>query len=362
MNITYLFLLAAIFASPFLIGDAFATHLSEDTKWQLVYITDNPTCSNYDYQMTVKYDEITEKYFGLYQFENTKYDSLCINNEKYDETYDIPQDLDLLVVIYSKNLGEVELHSQKMGGLFTHSGPNKSLNNAILICDCSNFYYSDPTWILTHELSHFVLYFLEFDMSVIEDLVHVSDDKYDACREHYDKSCLTILTKLTVENMAYSFSVMPPYQEAIGISKLKNNDADISAPLAELGKVVTKWWVAGKITEGDYSNALGLMAEKAQDNQENYRVLFKDGPVEKNRVTWDEILLADGSGENKEIVLSNIREKLHIQEQILQTDINGLPVWFKDTAQWWIDGKITNEDFVRSVKYLQDSGIIRDRD
>jgi hypothetical protein len=283
-----------------------------------------------------------------------------MNNEKYDQQYETPQDLDLLVVVYSKNLGESELHSQKMGGLFTHSGPNKSLNNAILICDCSNFYYSDPVWILTHELSHFVLYFLEFDMSVIEDLVHESDDKYDQCREHYDPSCLTIQTKLTVDSMAYSYSVMPPYKEAIGISKLKNNDADISPALAELGKVVTKWWVAGKITEGDYSNALGLLAEKDQSNQDNYSVLFKDGPVEKSRVTWDELLLADGSAENKEAVMSNVQEKLRI-EQISNTDISGLPVWFKETAKWWIDGKITNEDFVRSVKYLQDSGIVRDR-
>jgi len=69
-----------------------------------------------------------------------------------------------------------------MGGLFTHSGPDRSINNAIIICDCPNFNYSDPVWILTHELSHFVLYFLEYDMYVIEDFVHEYDEKFDQCR------------------------------------------------------------------------------------------------------------------------------------------------------------------------------------
>jgi len=353
-------LIAVLAVGSFAIDDAFATHFSEDTKWQLVYLTDTPVCSNYDHQMTVKYDEITEKYFGLYEFDNTKYEPLCMNNFKYDALYEFPQDLDLIVLVYSRNLGEVELHDQKMGGLFTHSGPNRSINNAIIICDCPNFNYSDPVWILTHELSHFVLYFLEYDMYVIEDFVHEYDEKYDKCRVSYDDSCSTALTKLRVDNMAYSFSVMPAYEPAMGISKLKNNEINVSLPLVELGKVVTQWWTAGKITEGDYSNALGLLAVQNQQTQNDHNVLFKDGPINKE-VTWKELLLADGSSENKVNVMTKVREKLKIEDQVYQkTDFTGLPDWFKQTAQWWVDDQITNEDFIRNVKFLKDAGIIRD--
>jgi hypothetical protein len=248
-----------------------------------------------------------------------------------------------------------------MGGLFTHSGPNRSINNAIIICDCPNFYYSDPVWILSHELSHFILYFLEYDMHVIEDLVHEYDAKYDECRVSYDDSCKLVIAKVRVELMAYSFSVMPPYEQAIGTSKIKNNEVNISAPLLELGKVVTQWWTVGKISEGDYSNALGLLAVQNQQIQnDNHNVLFKDGPI-NNEVTWEDVLFADGSTENKANVMEKVREKLKIEDQIYQqTDFSGLPDWFKQNAQWWVDDEITNEDFVRSVKYLKDSGIIRD--
>ncbi len=361
-NLFALITLIILASSVYAINDSFATHFSENTKWQLVYVTDTPTCSNYDYQSTIKYDEITEKYFSLYEFENTKYDPLCINQYKYDAMYELPDDLDLLVLVYSKNLGEIELHSEKMGGLFMHSGSDKKFNNAIIICDCANFYYSDPTWLLTHELSHFVLFFLEFDIFVIEDLVHQYDDKYDQCRENYVDSCKSIATKLTVNHMAYSFSVMPVYEDAIGISEIKNNNVEISKPLAELGKVMTKWWTAGKISEGDYSNALGLLAiQNNQINQEKYNVLFKDGPITKDLVTWEDILLADGSDENKVDVMTKVKEKMKIEEQeFQQTNFSGLPFWFKNTATFWADGKISDEEFVRSVKYLKDAGIIRE--
>jgi len=361
-NLFILGVLAVLVTGTFAITDSFATHFSEDTKWQLVYITDTPACGSYDYQSTMKYDEITEKYFALYQFENTKYDPLCINNYKYDAIYEIPDDLDLLVLVYSKNLGEKELHSEKMGGLFMHSGPDKKFNNAIILCDCSNFYYSDPTWILTHELSHFVLFFLEFDIYVIEDLVHQYDEKYDQCRDSYDDSCKSIATKLLVERMAYSFSVMPVYEDAVGISAIKSNLVEISKPLAELGKVMTKWWTAGKISEGDYSNALGLLTiQNQQINQEKYNVLYTDGPIAKDVVTWEDILLADGSNENKVDVMTKVKQKMKIEDQAFQqTDFSGLPFWFKNTAIFWTDDKITDEEFIRSVKYLKDAGIIRD--
>ena len=362
MRILVISALVAIFAlGGFAISDSYATHFSEKTTWQLVYLTDTQVCSNYDYQMTNKYDVVTEKYFELYQFENTKYEPLCMNHYRYDALYEVPQDLDLIILVYSKNLGQVELHDNKMGGLFTHSGPDRSINNAIIICDCPNFYYSDAVWILTHELSHFILYFLEYDLHIIEDLVHVYDDKYDQCRDNYDSSCTSILQKVRVDQMAYSFSVMPPYEEAVGTSKIKNNEVNVSAPLLELGKVVTQWWTVGKITEGDYSNALGLLATQNQEIQNNnHNVLFKDGPI-SNEVTWQEVLFADGSAENKVNVMSKVRDKLKIEESVFQqTDIEGLPDWFKETAQWWVDDQITNEDFVRSVKYLKESGIIRD--
>jgi len=64
---------------------------------------------------------------------------------------------------------------------------------------------------------------------------------------------------------------------------------------------------------------------------------------------------------NTEELLSKIPNFLKSDaERIFRdTNITGLPEWFKTTAEWWTEGKITDEEFVRNVEYLQNSGVIR---
>ena len=35
-----------------------------------------------------------------------------------------------------------------------------------------------------------------------------------------------------------------------------------------------------------------------------------------------------------------------------------VPNWFKAVAQWWADGKISDEDFLISIQYMIKVGII----
>ena len=342
--------------------DAFGDHLTGETKWQLVMISNEPACSNYHYQLMQKYDDVTEKYFELYQFENSKYEPLCFPKTKYLSEYNNPEDLDLQIIVLDRNLGEQELHSQKMGGIYTHTGINQMKNHLIIFCgDCSNFYYSDPVWILTHELSHFVLYYLDYDLSIVEDLIHVNDDAYDKCREHYSESCNSIVARLRVDTVAYSYTVMPPYEPAIG-GKLIDNTNEVSPNLLELTKVITKWWTAGKISEGDFANALGFIADgnsilSDKDNE----ILLADGPLDDEQ-KWYEVAPYVKEEKKSEILsalpidLESNEEKISTQEIVL-----GLPEWFKTTANWWTQDKITNDEIIKSIEYLHQTGIIRPR-
>jgi len=126
--------------SPSLANQASATHLSDDFTWELVVLSSAPACSNYHYQILNKYDIITEKYFELYQFANSKYDPKCFPIEKFLAFYSSPDDLDMLIIVLDKNLGQEELHKRKMGGLYTYAGTDKFSNHAIILCDCPTFY------------------------------------------------------------------------------------------------------------------------------------------------------------------------------------------------------------------------------
>ena len=122
-KITLLFFaLFSVFAIPLVSSDAFANHLSEKMKWQLVFISSEPGCANYHYQMANKFHYLTGAYLNEYGIENESYSPKCIPEVKYQQNYEKPNDLDLFVLVYDKNLGEEILQSNDVGGFYKHFG------------------------------------------------------------------------------------------------------------------------------------------------------------------------------------------------------------------------------------------------
>ena len=62
-------------------------------------------------------------------------------------------------------------------------------------------------------------------------------------------------------------------------------------------------------------------------------------------------------------LLSRVPQNLKTQEEIIYADelISGLPEWFKTTASWWAEDKITDSEMMKSVEFLRDAGVIRPR-
>ena len=56
-------------------------------------------------------------------------------------------------------------------------------------------------------------------------------------------------------------------------------------------------------------------------------------------------------------------QKMELKDQKhamgLERDENLVPNWVKNTASWWADGLISDDDFVSGIKYLVEQGIIK---
>jgi len=358
-----------IISSPITSQEVFATHISEELKWQLVFIS-SQACSLYNYEKMNQYDAITEKYLEAYGLEASKYDPTCIPESQYLSEYIPANDIDLNILVYDKELGEKVLHSQKMGGLYSHTGSDRSFNHVIMICDCATFYYSDPVWILSHELSHFVLSYRNYEMSVIEDLIHSNDVQYDQCIEQ-GLSCESLITKLEIESLSRSFSVMQIYKpDSLGKIGNENLDEKVRTSVIGISKMITKWWAADKITDGDYANAIGYLVDAdIIPSDENAAILIADEPLD-DAVTWEEKfseINANLRGEvnNQETIQKNISlpnsntNPIQSKRSVVEQVILGLPDWFKTTAGWWAQEKITDEEFKKNIQFLVKRGIIR---
>lgn len=342
-----------------------AVHLSDEITWKVVVVSNYPACSNYHYQIMNKYHEITEKYFGLYEMPNSPQTPSCYSIENYEDKFTPDQELDFLIVVLDTDLGREYMHSQHVGGLYSHIGKDKSTNHAIVMCDCPNFGYSDPVWILTHELSHFILYYKNYDFDVIEDLVHAYDDKYDQCRDSYKPECADIIVKLRVDSMAYSFTVMPPYKDAVDSEPLEPKKEPIPEDMIAINKIITKWWAQGKITDAEYANVVGFVSPYEDGSSDNdYQVMFRDGPVgDGGLLTWDEAIGITNPEKNPDSILKFVPNHDVSEEQkaFARDNASGLPEWFKQSAVWWSEDKISDKEFVDSVQYLEKIGVIRMR-
>lgn len=341
--------------NPFITTESFAQEDNEELKWQTIFIANSPACSNYDYQMLNKYSEIAEGYLNKYNIRNSAYGSQCFSYTKFLTEYQSLTDLELVLIIFDRDLGENILHNQKMGGMYTHKGIDRTQNNLILFCDCPNFYYSDPVWILSHELSHFALHYLGYDSTIVEDLVHSKDKKYDECRKNYDDSCKSVIMKLRLDSMAYSFTVMPIYQDA------KNQKIETNLPdsIIELVKLITSFWSEGKITDDDLTYILETVSTYIPPStNDRTDVQFTDEPLEPDRITWEEIN-SDEIDSTPNVFLLQILENFTKEEKYdSQEPTLGFPSWFNETANGWVNGTITNKEFLKDLEFLRNEGVL----
>jgi len=279
------------------LGEAFAEYspyIEDKVKWHLVYLSNDSGCENAYYQRMNLYDELASKYMDLYQFDDTRHGNPeCISARQFDSKYQMPSDLELLIIVLDEELGERELHQYRQGALYFYDPAvslpdveNKSNllktyhQHLIVICDCGSHKYSEPVWLLSHELSHFVLNYLQYPNEIAGNKIHETDLKYDSCIENstsktnYEQECgENIKTKIRLAVNAYSFSVMTPYQDAVGMKYHYDESVDDHKSV----ETIEQLWDDGMISHDLYQM---FIEELEKNNKQTPKVpkLFTEPP------------------------------------------------------------------------------------
>ncbi|MCH8916381.1 MAG: hypothetical protein IIA82_11175 [Thaumarchaeota archaeon] len=376
-NCSYFALIALLLLVPLLALPSFASTETQ-LEWQLVFLSDKPGCSNYHYSTTLKYAEITEGYLGMYGVDNFKHPHMCVPDAKYFEKYTMPDSLDLLILVYDRDLGERELHANGMGGFYSHLGEDQLKNHVIVFCDCSNFYFSNPEWILSHELSHFILYYKGYNLDTIDKFVHQYDERYDYCMDEiYEPSCVNSRVKLRAG--ANNWSVIPLYSPAINnIADPANQekqgtlffaDSQIGVNETFLNKIISKKWSQEKFNmllsrAFDYSGTRADYYVKAiDDNSGN-----SDGKSFLTTVNFSDVVIPSwvkdvaGFWCGDEIDNASFIETIQylINNDVIMvpatpssgSDSQEIPNWIKSNTCWWSQGLITNSVFASGLEYF----------
>jgi len=336
-------------------------YIQEEVTWQLVVISSEPACSVSHYYMVEKYNEITLKYLDLYKLFHGSYPPECFTEDDFIEEYIKPYDLDLLILVFDKEKGMADLHTYNTGGLYIHQGNDLSTNHNIIICDCPNFKYSDPVWILSHELSHFVLNYLDFDLNEVEEKIHGIDYKFDSCVEgEYSSLCSTIKTRIHTDRAFWT--VMIPYEPAIGkdpptplIQKVS-----LESPYqTEMIKEITNWWLDGEISNENYIKSLKILSGKAENKKLIPDGMFKNSALLMLTEPAHDYQNKTLSTDNFNKLTSNFLET-NLSITKTQTDfttseekifLEGLQI----KANSWRENKINDYEFLSDIANVLDS-------
>ena len=337
------------------------SYTQEEVTWQLVVISSEPACSGYHYYMVEKYNEITREYLDLYKLFHGSYQPECFTEDDFIEEYSKPYDLDLLILVFDKEKGMTDLHTYNTGGVYIHQGNDLSTNHNVIICDCPNFKYSDPVWILSHELSHFVLNYLDFDLDEVDEKIHGIDYKFDRCVEgEYSSLCSTIKTRIKTSRALWT--VMIPYEPAIGRDPPASlvQKVSLESPYQTgMIKEITNWWLDGEISDENYIKSLKILSGKADNEKLTPVGVFKNSALlmftETRHDYQNKTLSKDDSNQITEnfleINLSITKNQTALSASEEKIFLKGLQI----KANSWRENEINDYEFLSDIANILDS-------
>ena len=357
---------AIILLVPLSVTESYA-ETEQDLIWKLVYLKLD-TCNPTDTESAKMYADLTTTYFELYQLANIGSETNCMTISEYENLSN--EEANLVILMYSEQIGKKFLQANELDGLYAHVGNDRLQNHTLIVCDCSegkaSFESALTPWILSHELSHFVLSYKGFNKSTIQDAIHSIEQEYDACVAEFTINDACKDTKLTIraKNGVRNFVVMKPYELAIGNSMIKYVPDEINSSVLDLHREMTSLWVLGSIDDNAYISTIKHLVDPNVDNNvdstnpvpqiQNGFIIYET--VKQKETNWYEHLNPTNSDNTLSTLLGHIPfQQTEQSESTIQEDF---PNWFKTRALLWSEERISDKVFFDGLEHLVRSGTI----
>jgi hypothetical protein len=348
------------------------SYAAEDAsvEWQLIYIKKD-SCGPVD-NMHKIYSSLTTKYFELYQLENHNLSTDCISESQFKD-FQKSENVNLLILIFDKDLGTSLLQPNNLDGVYIHSGNDRTINHLLMMCDCSVFATSYettlPSWILSHELSHFVLSYKGYSKFDVKTKIHELHDAYDNCVgiNFDDGACDNYKVIVRADSSTKNYVMMAPYGPAIGnnlINYIATDHPD--SDLINLQRELTKMWITNSIDDKAYENTLTLLvnpivnstseeAQLALEFPNGFMIRELSKPIETD---WKQYLNPITNKDESFQTLLNF-VPFNLKDPVDESHIEQMPNWFKTRALLWSEKRISDKVFFDGVEHLVRMGTLK---
>lgn len=131
------------------------------------------------------------------------------------------------------------------------------------------------------------------------------------------------------------------------------------------GKMLVKEITVEETNDGAFTKKIGSLNDFPQFIKNGIRVSLRGTNLINTEFTSQssDILLSGNLANKTEsgiawlYVFGRVEEKQSISEQPTETKIH-IPDWVKKNTSWWVDGTLSNTDFLKGIEYLIQQGII----
>ncbi|KAF6242372.1 hypothetical protein C6988_09140 [Nitrosopumilus sp. b1] len=345
------------FLCSILIVSSIPTSYSESDKlsWQLVYVTGNSKCTPVETIKTNEFFGIAEKYFEMYELEDSPLDAKCMILPQLSY-YDFPENVQLVIIIFDDASGKGLLTRQGYEGIYSHMGNDIETKHTIMIKDIPNFssYYDDtePSWLLTNHISKFIMYYKGYSYQQIETILQPIEMKYDTCVgfEYTTGVCDNVKTMIKPDKIGKYFLVMSPIKNVVGNTNLNHISKDItsSKTVINLQREITTWWINDKITDADYIKSIKHLVNVPTpvNNTENISTMeLPNGFImidfAKKKKAYEDVgpFLAFALENDPGKVFSYIPFEA---DDLTEDSESTIPDWFRMRAKLWTEYRLSD--------------------
>ncbi len=348
------------------------SYAAEDTsvEWQLLYIKKD-ICGPKD-NMGKVYASLTTKYFELYQLENHNFSVDCISESQFKD-FQKSENVNLMILIFDQDLGTSLLRPNNLDGVYIHSGNDRTINHLLIMCDCSAFTTGYETtlssWILSHELSHFVLSYKGFSKYDIKTKIHELHEGYDNCVgiNFADSACDDFKILVRADSSTKNYVMMAPYEPAIGNNLINNVlTYNYDSELISLQRELTKMWITSTINDKAYENTLKhLVNPETNSTFEDTKLAleFPNGFMirelsKPTDIDWKQYLNPNIDTEKSFASLLKY-VPFNLKDPVSEYNIEKMPNWFKTRALLWSEKRISDKVFFDGVEHLVRMGTLK---
>lgn len=346
----------------------YAEYDKNNFTWNLTFLADKQKCNFLEETQTKEIENIVKKYFELYKIDNNLLEKNCVFSEQYSNLMDLDK-ADLNILVFDEEIGKQMMMQYGYKGFYTHYGTDRMNHHVIMVSTHSQYDSSydntEFSWLLSHELSHFILSYKGHNVESIERMLHADKLQYDDCISNITEKCNTIKTTISSNVSGQKFNVMAPLKEVVNQNSMSyfSDDLYSSNVVKKILHQITGWWINEIISDEDYLALLKQIVDIPVNN--NQLIKTSQLPISNGfsilDETKDQKKIGKTGTELTNMKIYNILKFVPFDTHSVKLESKEpiIPSWYKTRAILWQSDRLEDRIFFDGMDAIVREGLIQ---